>query len=263
MMKRAQFRPCIDLHDGVVKQIVGGTLSDHGGPPRTNFIASQSPDYFARLYRRDQLQGGHVIQLGPGNEQAAQQALAAWPGGLQLGGGIHPGNAEYWLDAGASHLIVTSCVFADGELRRDKLAELVRLVGRERLVLDLSCRFREGQYYIVTNRWQKFTRHTVEGSLLRELADSAAEFLIHAVDVEGRQTGIDHRLLELLAAESPIDCVYAGGIASFEDIAVIEKAGRGRIHYTIGSALDLFGGPLSYQEVVAHAALPPDSSGCD
>ena len=143
------------------------------------------------------------------------------------------------------------------------LAELVRLVGRERLVLDLSCRFREGQYYIVTNRWQKFTRHTVEGSLLRELADSAAEFLIHAVDVEGRQTGIDHRLLELLAAESPIDCVYAGGIASFEDIAVIEKAGRGRIHYTIGSALDLFGGPLSYQEVVAHAALPPDSSGCD
>ena len=259
-MRHAQFRPCIDLHDGMVKQIVGGSLSDHGGPPRTNFISERTPDYFARLYCRDGLRGGHVIQLGPGNEEAARQALAAWPGGLQLGGGVHPGNAESWLEAGASHLIVTSCVFANGELRRDKLAELVRLVGRERLVLDLSCRFRDGRYFIVTDRWQKFTRHTVEGVLLRELADSAAEFLIHAVDVEGRQAGIDRRLLELLAEESPIDCVYAGGISSFDDIAAIEEAGQGKIHYTIGSALAHVGGKRSYREVVTHAVSPPESA---
>lgn len=251
---RAQFRPCIDLHAGAVKQIVGGSLSGSGGEPLTNFISTRTPDYYARMYRDDGLAGGHVIQLGAGNEQAARAALAAWPGGMQLGGGVNPGNAEAWLAAGAGRVIVTSYVFVDGELCRDRLEEMVRLVGRERLVLDLSCRFRDGRYWVVTDRWQKFSRRVLRGDLLRDLAGSASEFLIHAVDSEGRLAGIDRRLLELLASESPIDCVYAGGITSFADIDAIERIGQGRIHFTVGSALDIFGGKLPYREVAARAA---------
>ena len=250
---RAQFRPCIDLHDGKVKQIVGGTLRDTGGGPATNFISGRTPAYYAELYRKLELPGGHVIQLGRGNETAAREALAAWPGGLQLGGGVTADNARNWLDAGASHVIVTSFIFSEGRLHRDRLAQLLRAVGREHLVLDLSCRKRDGKYYIVTDRWQKFTELAVGAEILADLAGSAAEFLVHAVDVEGKRQGIDRELLALLAEHSPIDCVYAGGIASMADIASIEEYGRGRVHYTVGSALDIFGGSLALAEIAAHA----------
>jgi len=253
-LPRAQFRPCIDLHDGKVKQIVGGTLRDAGTGPATNFVSDRDPAYYAGLYRRLGLPGGHVIQLGPGNEAAAREALAAWPGGLQLGGGVNAENARDWLDAGASHVIVTSFIFSDGRLHRDRLTQLLRAVGREHLVLDLSCRKRDGKYFIVTDRWQKFTEMTVCAETLAELAGAAAEFLVHAVDVEGKRQGLDRELLELLAETSPIDCVYAGGIASMADIGIVEGYGRGRVHYTIGSALDIFGGDLPLEAVAAHAS---------
>ncbi len=247
----SRFRPCIDLHDGRVKQIVGSTLSDSADTVRTNFIADHDSAWFAEQYRRDNLTGGHVIKLGPGNDDAARRALAAWPGGLQIGGGVTAANASEWLDAGAAQVIVTSCIFRDGELRLDRLGELAAATGRDRLVLDLSCRRTpEGRYRIVTDRWQKFTSWEVSAETMKYLADFCVEFLVHAVDVEGKQAGIDRELLALLADSAPIPCVYAGGIRSFEDIAAIESAGGGRIDYTIGSALDLFGGPLSYAAVV-------------
>ena len=249
------FRPCIDLHEGKVKQIVGSTLSDSGDAPETNFVAGHDAAWYAELYRCDKLTGGHVIKLGPGNDTAAKRALAAWPGGLQIGGGINCDNAREWLDAGAAQLIVTSYIFSDGELRLDNLARLFDITGRDRLVLDLSCRRRgDGNYCIVTDRWQKFTTTAIKAETLAFLSDFACEFLIHAVDVEGKQAGIDEELLALLAESSPIPCVYAGGISSFGDIGKIERAGRGKIAYTVGSALDIFGGNLSYCELVAHAA---------
>jgi len=249
----ARFRPCIDLHGGRVKQIVGGTLRDTGAGPSTNFVSELPPDYYARLYREHDLTGGHVIQLGPGNEEAARQALAAWPGGLQLGGGVTAANASSWLEAGADKVIVTSFVFSGGELNRSRLKELLSVTGRERLVLDLSCRRKGEDYFVVTDRWQTFTELKVCRETLEELAESASEFLVHAVDVEGHQAGIDGTLLAILAEHSPIDCVYAGGISSLADVEKIERSGRGRVHYTIGSALDIFGGKLSFEEIASRA----------
>ncbi len=249
--KGAQFRPCIDLHKGKVKQIVGSSLSDTETTLRTNFVASQSPAYFACLYRELDLTGGHVIQLGQGNENAAKEALNAWRGGLQLGGGVTPENAPLWLDEGASHVIVTSYIFSEGELHLDRLERLRKTVGKKHLVLDLSCRKRDGKFFIVTDRWQKFTRLEVSPETLDFLAGYAAEFLIHAVDVEGKCGGMDSGLLALLAEHSPIDCVYAGGISSLRDVEQIERCGQGRIHYTIGSALDIFGGSLSLNQIAA------------
>ncbi len=249
-MGKAQFRPCIDLHEGKVKQIVGGTLSDHGNAPRTNFVAEHTPDHFAKMYRRDNLTGGHIIKLGPGNDEAALCALAAWQGGMQIGGGITPDNAEFYLEKGAAGVIVTSCVFSDGRLNEKNLELLEKRCGREHLILDLSCRKRDGKYFVVTDRWQKFTDFEVGSEVFAELGDHCCEFLIHAVDVEGKCGGIDKELLEILSTGSPVDCVYAGGISSFDDIKIIEETGGGRVHYTIGSALDIFGGHLPYAEVV-------------
>lgn len=251
----AEFRPCIDLHDGKVKQIVGGTLeAKDGSRLQTNFVSDRTPAYYAELYKRDNLTGGHVIQLGKGNTAAAKEALAAWHGGLQIGGGITADNAREFLDCGASKVIVTSYVFADGEFKAERLQTLLKTVGREHLVLDLSCRrTAEGKYFVVTDRWQKFTTMELNGNTLEMLGNSCAEFLIHAVDVEGKQSGIDCDLLDILAEYSPVDAVYAGGIASFDDIDTIENAGKGRVHYTIGSALDIFGGKLKYSDVVTHS----------
>ena len=251
------FRPCIDLHDGVVKQIVGGTLTDDGA--KTNFVASHSPAYYAELYKKDDLTGGHVIKLGPGNDDAAREALAAWHGGLQIGGGITAENAQEWLDAGAAKVIVTSYIFKDGEILLANLEKLFAAVGRERLVLDLSCRKKtDGNYYIVTDRWQKFTNRILNRETLEFLASYASEFLIHAVDVEGKQSGIDEELLNILAAHSPLPCTYAGGIHTFEDIEKIISAGKGQIGYTVGSALDIFGGPLPYAEIVKFNSISTD-----
>ena len=192
------FRPCIDLHDGKVKQIVGGTLADEPGRLRTNFVSDRPAAWFAEKYRRDGLRGGHVVLLGPGNEAEARSALAAYPGGLQIGGGVNADNARSWLEAGASHVIVTSWVFRDGELDRDRLRRLIGVVGRDRLVLDLSCRRRGGDYLVVTDRFQKFTKLALSAETLESLAGSCAEFLIHAVDVEGLCRGIDRELVEQL-----------------------------------------------------------------
>lgn len=236
------FRPCIDLHEGKVKQIVGGTLSDQPGSLRTNFVADRPASWFAELYRKDQLVGGHVIMLGPGNEEAARSALAAYPGGLQVGGGINSSNAQAYIDAGASHVIVTSWVFREGRLDSERLEALVKLLGKDRLVLDLSCRLRDGQYYVVTDRWQRFTSLALSETTLRTLASSCAEFLIHAVDVEGLCRGIDEQLVAQLAQWSPIPTTYAGGARSLHDLARVTALGQSRIDLTIGSALDIFGG---------------------
>jgi phosphoribosylformimino-5-aminoimidazole carboxamide ribotide isomerase len=249
-----RFRPCIDLHNGKVKQIVGSTLNDSDSASlRTNFSSQFSSSYYARMYRQDKLFGGHVIMLGPGNEEAAAEALQAWPGGLQIGGGITAENAELWLERGASHVIVTSHVFHDGRLDAERLDRLCRLIGKERLVLDLSCRWKDDGYYVVTDRWQKFTELKISADMLSELEKSCDEFLIHAVDVEGKCMGVDERLIELLAAadvRKPI--TYAGGITNLNDLELIRRAGKSRLDATVGSALDIFGGTgCTYQEVVA------------
>ena len=246
----AQFRPCIDLHDGKVKQIVGGTLEGSTGGLQTNFVAEHDSEYFAMMYAADGLHGGHVIKLGSGNDAAATAALKAAPGTLQLGGGVTDKNAEFWLEQGAEKVIVTSFVFADGELKRDRLIRLSRLVGREHLTLDLSCRRRDGAYWVVTDRWSRFSALRVERAVLENLAEFASEYLIHAVDVEGKCCGIDAKLLNLLADGAPIPCVYAGGIAGMADVETIEREGDGRIDYTVGSALDIFGGSMSYADLV-------------
>lgn len=249
-----RFRPCIDLHCGQVKQIVGSSLRDDRPEAlHTNFIASQPASWFAELYRRDGLTGGHIIQLGPGNEIAAGEALAAWPGGLQIGGGITAQNASLWLDRGASHVIVTSYVFVDGQIHWPRLADLVAMVGRDHLVLDLSCRKRGRDYFIVTDRWQKFTEVSIDEKTLTELAGSCAEFLIHAADVEGQCAGIEADLVRLLAELSPLPTTYAGGIRDQADIELIKTLGGGRIDFTAGSALDIFGGTgLVYADVARH-----------
>ena len=247
------FRPCIDLHEGKVKQIVGGTLNSGDGEsaPATNFVSDRTPEYFAELYRRDDLRGGHVIKLGPGNDEAARAALAAWPGGMQIGGGINADNAGAWLNAGADKVIVTSFVFSGGEFHRASLDALLMAVGKQHLVLDLSCRkCPDGIYRVVTDRWRNFTTLEINAATLEMLGASCSEFLIHAVDVEGLCAGIDEELLALLSKCSPIDCVYAGGVASLSDVDAIERAG---LSYTIGSALDIFGGRIRYDEVVARS----------
>jgi phosphoribosylformimino-5-aminoimidazole carboxamide ribotide isomerase len=245
------FRPCIDLHEGKVKQIVGGTL---GGTAelRTNFVSDRSSAYYAELYRKDGLKGGHVIMLGPGNEEAGRAALKAYPGGLQIGGGINLENAASYLEEGASHVIVSSWVFREGELDWDRLNSLVTAVGKERLVLDLSCRRRRRDYFVVTDRWQKFTDLAVVGETLAKLADYCAEFLVHAVDVEGLCGGIDRELVENLGHWTPIPTTYAGGANSLADLEEVTRLGRGRLDLTIGSALDIFGGKgVRYEEAVA------------
>ena len=246
------FRPCIDLHEGKVKQIVGGTLGAGTGGLRTNYVSERDAAWFAELYRRDGLSGGHVIMLGPGNETPARAALKAYPGGLQIGGGINPDNALAWLEAGASHVVVTSWVFREGRLDWSRLNSLVAAVGRERIVLDLSCRQRDGDYIVVTDRWEKFTDMAVTQETLEALTAACAEFLVHAVDVEGLCRGIDPELVARLGQWSPIPATYAGGAHSLGDLETVTRLGRGRVDLTIGSALDIFGGSgVRYDDVVA------------
>ncbi len=235
-----------------MKQIVGGTLSDDAGALRTNFVSERPASWFAELYRRDGLKGGHVIMLGPGNEAAAREALGAYPGGLHVGGGITVDNAQGWLDAGASHVIVTSWVFREGRLDAERLRALVAAIGRERLVLDLSCRRRGAEYFVVTDRWQKFTELSVSRETLERLAASCDEFLIHAADVEGLCRGIDAELVAKLGEWTPIPTTYAGGTKSLADLEEVTRLGGGRVDLTIGSALDIFGGNgVRYAEAVA------------
>ena len=251
-----KFRPCIDLHNGQVKQIVGSTLTDdeESSSLNTNFATDRPAADYAKMYERDQLRGGHVIMLGPGNTEAATSALNAYPKGLQVGGGITDSNALEWLEAGASHVIVTSFVFSEGNIHMERLKKLVEICGKDRLVLDLSCRRKPNStdmaYYVVTNRWQSFTDYKVTPENLQELAKYCDEFLVHGVDVEGKQCGILEDLVQLLGEHSPIPVTYAGGVRSLEDMELVRKVGNDKVDATIGSALDCFGGSLSYEEVV-------------
>ena len=256
-----RFRPCIDIHNGKVKQIVGGSLRDSGDEARENYISSQGAEYFAQLYKEDGLKGGHVILLNPpssdyfgATKRQALAALEAYPGGLQIGGGITAENAMEYLNEGASHVIVTSYVFSDGKIDYDHLEKLVDAVGKEHVVLDLSCRRmdEDEDYYVVTDRWQKFTRERVRPELLDELAQYCDEFLVHAADVEGKTSGIERELVKLLGKWGKIPVTYAGGISEYDDIADIRELSDGKLNVTIGSALDLFGGPLNYETVLSY-----------
>lgn len=248
-----RFRPCIDLHQGRVKQIVGSTLTDDGTALKTNFISDRDAAWYADLYRRDGLTGGHVIMLGPGNETAALSALSAWPQGLQIGGGIHPANAAEYLEAGASHVIVTSHLFEAGKFSEARLHGMVAAVGRERLVIDLSCKAAADGWTVAMNRWQTLTDLHVTAETLDWLADSCAELLIHAVDVEGKCEGIDEALVSFLGRHSPVPCTYAGGIRTLDDLRRIDALSSGCVDGTIGSALDLFGGTgVRYEDAVAY-----------
>ena len=245
------FRPCIDLHEGRVKQIVGGTLSDEPGRLQTNFVSDRPAAWFAELYRRDGLKGGHVILLGPDNETAARDALQAFPGGLQVGGGVNLSNAQAWLDCGASHVIITSWLFPDGRLDWTRLERLNKALGKDRLVIDLSCRKRGGEYFVVTDKFQTFTNVTLRPELFHKLANSCAEFLVHAVDVEGLCRGVDLELVKNLGDWTPLPMTYAGGARSMEDLETVTRIGQGRVDLTIGSALDMFGGTgVKYVDVV-------------
>ena len=251
-----RFRPCIDLHGGRVKQIVGSTLRD-GGEAVTNFVSADSPAHFAELYYRDNLPGGHVIMLGPNNEEAAREALSRHPGHLQLGGGVNPGNGPRWIEAGAGKVIVTSYLITDGEVDMEKLKAMSEAVSRERLVIDLSCLPVDGEYHVTCNRWQTVCRMTLSPKTFEALSRYCSEVLVHAVQLEGKQGGIDGALVELLGRWSPVPVTYAGGIRSMEDIAAIGRHGNWRVDFTVGSALDIFGGTLSYAEVASHGEWLP------
>ncbi|MFA9397696.1 MAG: phosphoribosylformimino-5-aminoimidazole carboxamide ribotide isomerase [Clostridiaceae bacterium] len=247
-----KFRPCIDIHSGKVKQIVGGSLSDNEDNLVENFISDKDSSYYSRMFKEDSLIGGHVIMLGQGNEKASLNALKAYPNGLQIGGGINIDNAKYYINNGASHVIITSYVFKDGKISFDNLDKVIKNIGRENLVLDLSCRKKEDKYYVVTDRWQNFTNFELSNDNIKLLEAYCDEFLVHAVDVEGKCNGIEKELIELLGNCVNIPTTYAGGIRSFDDLETIKLLGKDKIDFTIGSALDIFGGYLSYKDVVMY-----------
>ena len=247
-----KFRPCIDLHNGQVKQIVGGTLSDDGAGLKENFVAEASAAEFAEQYRQDALTGGHVIQLGPGNLEAAKLSLAAWPNGLQLGGGVRLENAAEWIDAGASQVIVTSWLFdQDGTFRMDRLKELSKEIGKERLVVDLSCRRTNKGWTVAMNHWQTLTNIEVNKDSLDSMAEYCSEYLIHAADVEGLCGGVDLELVELLGDWAGIPMTYAGGVGTMKDVLAVDQHSGSNIDITVGSALDILGGVgVKYAELV-------------
>ena len=244
------FRPCIDLRNGKVVQIIGGSLRDDDSTTQVNFESERSPADFAGMYKKDGLTGGHVISLGAGNYDAAISALKVFPDGLQIGGGINPENALRFLEAGASHVIVTSYLFTDGRINNDNLERLVKTVGEKRLVIDLSCRKKGDNFYVVTDRWQKFTDVAIKKDIIEMLSGYCDEFLVHGVDVEGKMQGIQEDLVEILGEYCPIPVTYAGGIKTLSDMDYIFKLGKGRVDATIGSSLDIFGGNIPYSEVV-------------
>ena len=249
-----KFRPCIDIHNGKVKQIVGGSLTDVQDQASENFVSEQDASFYADLYKKAGIKGGHVILLNshdsPYYEATKEQALLAlrtYPKGLQIGGGVNPDNAGEYLNAGASHVIVTSYVFKDGQLSWKNLKKIEEIAGKEHLVLDLSCRKKDDQYFIVTDRWQKFTNVPVTIEVMEELGNHCDEFLVHAVDVEGKANGIETELADLLSDYTQRPVTYAGGVGSMEDLKLLKKHGKDRLDVTVGSALDLFGGTIPFE----------------
>lgn len=254
-----KFRPCIDIHNGSVKQIVGGSLSDQGNLATDNFVSGYDAAFYAEMYRRDGLRGGHIILLNPAGSEyyeadvrQAASALEAYPNGLQVGGGMNPDNAEQFLDMGASHIIVTSYVFRDGRIDYERLENMCSLVGKEHLVLDLSCRYVGNDYYIVTDRWQKVTEEAFQMETLQHLSEYCDEFLVHAVDVEGKASGIEKEIIRRMGSYQLCSMTYAGGIHNQDDLEFIQQAGNNHVDFTIGSALDLFGGTIPYQKMILY-----------
>ncbi|SHO75764.1 Enzyme that catalyzes the fourth step in the histidine pathway [Malassezia sympodialis ATCC 42132] len=247
--RRSVFRPCIDLHHGTVKQIVGGSLrddkdglGDDTDALQTNFVATHPPAHYAALYAQHGLRGGHVIKLGPGNDEAATEALRAWPRGLQVGGGITIDNAAQWLERGADKVIVTSYLFPACRFSMERLVELERLVGRERLVVDISCRRRGDEWVVAMNRWQDLTDMVLSPATLEQVSAHCSELLIHAADVEGLCRGVDQDLVQRLGEWVSIPTTYAGGARHLDDMQLVDKLSNGRVDLTFGSALDIFGG---------------------
>lgn len=249
---KTKFRPCIDLHEGRVKQIVGGTLDSASEELKENYTSDKPSTWFAEKYSHDNLRGGHVIKLGPGNDEAARAALATYPDGLQIGGGINAANAADWLNAGATHVIATSFLFDDeGHFLADKLDDLLAEVGWMQLVIDLSCRRTDDGWVVAMNRWQTPTDMQVTHETLDQLANSCAEFLVHAADVEGKCEGIDSDLVTMLGQWGKKPITYAGGAQSLNDLQKVHELSGGMVDLTIGSALDIFGGDLvTYEECV-------------
>jgi phosphoribosylformimino-5-aminoimidazole carboxamide ribotide isomerase len=244
------FRPCIDIHQGKVKQIVGDTLNENNKNVVENFVSEYDSAHYASIFKNGGLKGGHVIMLGDGNHDAAIQALKEYPHGLQIGGGITSENASFYLEKGASHVIVTSYIFENGELNLERLNSIVKEIGKDKLVIDLSCKEKNDKWYVVTNKWTKFSNFEINQSTLKEIENYCDEFLIHAVDVEGKRTGIQETLVQLLSEWVSIPTTYAGGVRSIKDIETFYNLSDGKLDITIGSSLDLFGGELSYNEVV-------------
>ncbi|KAF3901725.1 hypothetical protein AA313_de0200313 [Arthrobotrys entomopaga] len=222
-----KFRPCIDIHAGVVKQIVGGTLSDNNASAAlvTNHTSAHPPSYFSKLYKDNNLTGAHVIMLGPNCEHAAREALDAWPGGLQVGGGISVQNAQKWLDWGAEKVIVTSYLFPEAKFSLERLEELSASIGKENLVVDVSCRRRDDKWFVAMNKWQTIT-----------------DMEVTKADVEGLCRGIDEDLVRALGEWTSIPTTYAGGGKDIKDLALVKELSGGRVDLTFGSALDIFGG---------------------
>ncbi len=252
-----KFRPCIDIHNGKVKQIVGGSLRDEMIETKENFVSTRDASYYAKLYQKNNLYGGHVILLNKFDnpfynetKKQAMDALKNFPGGLQVGGGITDQNAKEFLEAGATHVIVTSYVFQNGEVSYENLDKLNKAVGKKHLVLDLSCKKRNGQYYIVTDRWQKDTEICINDENLSKFSKYCDEFLIHAVDVEGKMNGIEEELVAILGNWGQLSITYAGGVHKMQDLSLLKTKGKNKLDVTIGSALDIFGGSLSFHELI-------------
>lgn len=249
------FRPCIDIHNGKVKQIVGGSLADKNNSAAENFVSDCGAEFYAELYKSKGLKGGHIIILNAhdsefyeADRQQAFKALGAYEGGFQIGGGITAENAADYLNAGASHVIVTSYVFKNGDVNYSNLKHISEAVGKERLVIDLSCRKRDGEYYVVTDRWQKFTEVKLNVGALDMFSSYCDEFLVHAVDVEGKARGIEEELAAMLGSWGRVPVTYAGGIGSFDDLEKLKSLGGGRLDFTVGSALDIFGGAMDFEK---------------
>ena len=251
-----EFRPCIDIHNGKVKQIVGGSLADKNNRADENFVSDYGADFYAKLYKSKGIKGGHIIILNAADSEyyqadleQAYSALTEYPNGLQVGGGITAENAADFLEKGASHVIVTSYVFKDGKINFDNLKKLVAVTGKEHLVIDLSCRRKDNDYFVVTDRWQKFTDVKLTPETMNMFSEYCGEFLIHAVDVEGKARGVEKPLAEMLGSWSKIPVTYAGGIGSYDDLDVLKKLGREHLNFTVGSALDIFGGSLDFERI--------------
>lgn len=253
-----RFRPCIDIHNGKVKQIVGGSLKEFetSSDVKENFVSEVDASYYAHMYMEKGLYGGHIILLNKCGQKEyeediaqARLALSEFKNGLQIGGGITCDNAEQMLDMGASHVIVTSYVFSDGRINYNNLKMLREAVGKEHIVLDLSCRMRNGKYYVVTDRWQKFTEQELTKELIYMLGEYCDEYLVHAVDVEGRSRGIEKDVASLLGKCKDVRSTYAGGISDYSDIDLLRELGKGNVDFTVGSALDIFGGNLEFERI--------------